>query len=157
MKSPFLTAIGFLTLASPALAQGHMPGMPGTMPGGQGQGMPGMTQPPTGSPSSQAAQQEPMAGQMNRTGMMMCPMMQGGMGGMAGRGMGSGTMDQGMMAMMGGSGHMRKVMFAIADANGDGGLSFEEVTTIHRRVFDRVDANKDGKVTPEEFQAFMRE
>jgi hypothetical protein len=90
--------------------------------------------------------------------MMMCPMMQGmaGMSGMAGRGMGSGTMDEGVMAMIGGSGHIRKVMFAIADANGDGGLSFEEVTTIHRRVFDRMDANKDGKVTPEEFQAFMR-
>ena len=50
-----------------------------------------------------------------------------------------------------------KIMFAIADANGDGGLSFDEVTTIHKRIFDRVDTNKDGKVTPEEMQAFMRE
>ena len=58
---------------------------------------------------------------------------------------------------MGMPGHMMKIMFAIADVNGDGALSFEEVTTIHKRIFDRVDANKDGKVTPEEVQSFMRE
>ena len=63
----------------------------------------------------------------------------------------------GGMPMMGPRGHMMKVMFAIADTNGDGALSFEEVTAIHKRIFDRVDANKDGKVTPEELQAFMRE
>lgn len=54
-------------------------------------------------------------------------------------------------------GHMMKIMFAIADADGDGALSFEEVTAIHKRIFDEVDANKDGKVTPEEMQAFMRQ
>ncbi|WP_087005825.1 EF-hand domain-containing protein [Rhizobium sullae] len=87
---------------------------------------------------------------------------------------GSGTMPRGMMPgmmgrdmmpsdMMGGMpmgpmrGHMMKIMFAIADADGDGALSFEEVTAIHKRVFDKVDANKDGKVTPEEMQAFMRQ
>jgi hypothetical protein len=53
-------------------------------------------------------------------------------------------------------GYMMKVMFAVADTDGDGALSFEEVTTIHKRIFDKVDANKDGKVTPEEMQAFMR-
>ena len=52
---------------------------------------------------------------------------------------------------------MMKVMFAIADTNGDGGLSFDEVSAIHKRIFDRVDANKDGKVTAEEAQAFMHE
>jgi len=36
-------------------------------------------------------------------------------------------------------------------------LSFEEVTAIHKRIFDKIDANKDGKVTLEELQAFMRE
>jgi hypothetical protein len=50
-----------------------------------------------------------------------------------------------------------KIFLAIADANGDGGLSFDEVTAIHKRIFDRVDANKDGKAMPEEIQAFMRE
>ena len=61
------------------------------------------------------------------------------------------------MPMMRMRGHMMKVMFAIADTDGDGALSFEEITAIHKRIFDKVDANKDGKVTPEEVQAFMRE
>jgi Ca2+-binding EF-hand superfamily protein len=47
-------------------------------------------------------------------------------------------------------------MFAIADTNGDGALSFDEVTAIHKRIFGMIDANKDGKVTPEEMQAFMQ-
>jgi hypothetical protein len=71
-----------------------------------------------------------------------------------------GMMGQGMMGgmtMVGPRGHMMKVMFAIADTNGDGALSFEEVTAVHKRIFDRVDANKDGKVTVEEMQTFMRE
>ena len=37
------------------------------------------------------------------------------------------------------------------------GAPFEEVTVIHKRIFDKVDADNDGKVTPEEVQAFMRE
>ncbi len=73
----------------------------------------------------------------------------GMMGGMPMAGM------RGQMADMGGP--RMKIMFAIADANGDGGLSFDEVTTIHKRIFDRIDTNKDGKVTPEGMQAFMRE
>jgi Ca2+-binding EF-hand superfamily protein len=63
----------------------------------------------------------------------------------------------GAMPMMGMHRPMMKIMFAIADVNGDGGLSFDEITTIHKRVFDRVDANKDSKVTPEEVQLFLRE
>ena len=77
---------------------------------------------------------------------MMCGMMQPGM-------MGQGMM--GGMTMRGAT--PMKIMLAIADANGDGGLSFDEVTAIHKRIFDRVDANKDGRATPEEIQAFMRE
>jgi hypothetical protein len=79
--------------------------------------------------------------------------------------MGKGMMGQGMMQtgstdampMMRMPGHMMKIMFAVADTNADGGLSFEELTTIQRRIFDQADANKDGKVTPEEVQAFVRE
>jgi Ca2+-binding EF-hand superfamily protein len=74
---------------------------------------------------------------------MMCGMMQPGMTG------------QSMTGMPGPA--PMKIFFAIADANGDGGLSFDEVTAIHKRIFDRVDANKDGNVRPEEVQAFMRE
>ncbi len=70
-------------------------------------------------------------------------------------------MERGMMQpgmpMMGMRGHMMKIMFAIADTDGDGALSFEEVTAIHKRIFDAVDANKDGKVTPDEMQAFMQQ
>ena len=74
--------------------------------------------------------------------------------------MGQGMMQPGMMGgmpMMGMHGHAMKIMFAIADADGDGALSFEEVTAIHQRIFDAVDADNDGKVTPEEVHAFMRE
>ncbi|WP_425530724.1 EF-hand domain-containing protein [Rhizobium binae] len=70
---------------------------------------------------------------------------------------GSGMMQSGMMGGMpttGMRGPMMKIMFAIADADGDGALSFEEVTAIHKPIFGSVDANKDGKVTPEEMQMF---
>lgn len=80
--------------------------------------------------------------------------------GMMGRRMDQGMMQpdmMGAMPMMSMRGHMIKIMFAIADTDGDGALSFEEITAIHKRIFDQVDANKDGKVTSEEVQAFMRE
>jgi hypothetical protein len=84
---------------------------------------------------------------------MMCGMMQPGMMGQST--MGQGMMGRGMMGMPGPA--PMKIFLAIADANGDGGLSFDEVTAIHKRIFDRIDANKDGLATPEEVQAFMRE
>lgn len=59
--------------------------------------------------------------------------------------------------MMRGRGHMMKVMFAIADADGNDALSFEEISTIHRRIFDAIDADGNGEVTQEEVQTFMRE
>ncbi|MBY3597830.1 EF-hand domain-containing protein [Rhizobium bangladeshense] len=79
-----------------------------------------------------------MPGQMMGQGMMMHPGMMGG------------------MPPMGMRGQMMKIMFAIADSDGDGALSFEEATAIHKRIFDSVDANSDGKVTREEMQAFWR-
>jgi hypothetical protein len=59
--------------------------------------------------------------------------------------------------MRGGMMHrqMMKIMFAITDADNDGALSFEEISTIHKRIFDKVDANRDGKVTPEEIQTYF--
>lgn len=90
---------------------------------------------------------------------------QGGMPGQWGMmpPMGPGMMGQGMIGqgpmnglpMMAMRGQVMKIMFAIADMNGDGGLSFDEVMAIHKRIFDSVDANKDGKVVPDEVQAFM--
>jgi hypothetical protein len=114
-------------------------------------------------PSTTLAQATPGQGS-SATSAQSGMMQPGAMGhGMMGQDMMCGMMRSGMMdgmggmPMMGPRGHMMKVMFAIADTNGDGALSFEEVTAIHKRIFDRVDANKDGKVTPEELQAFMRE
>jgi hypothetical protein len=74
--------------------------------------------------------------------------------GMMGMGMMGGQMRMPMMPMRG---HMMKIMFAVADTNADGGLSFEEVTAVHKRMFDAVDANKDANVTIEELRSFMSE
>lgn len=93
------------------------------------------------------------AGQNQGTQPAQPGMMQPGM-------MGQGMMGQGMMGgmpMMRMRAHMMKIMFAIADTDGDGGMSFEEITAIQKRIFDKVDADKDEKVTPEEVQTFMRE
>src|SRR5215217_309309 len=68
---------------------------------------------------------------------MMCGMMQPGMMGQSTTG--QGMMGRGTMGMPGPA--PMKIFFAIADANGDGGLSFDEVTAIHKRIFDRVDAD----------------
>lgn len=110
-----------------SLAQATPPAEPGAM--GQGQGaQPGMPQP----------------GMMGEN--MMGGMMQGGM-------MGQGMMGPGM----GMGGHSMKMMFIIADTDGDGALSFEEATAVHKRIFDAADADKDGKATREELQNFMRD
>jgi Ca2+-binding EF-hand superfamily protein len=63
----------------------------------------------------------------------------------------------GSMAGMGMHGHALRVMFAIADANDDGGLSLEEIADIQARIFGAIDADDDGTMTPEELQAFMQE
>jgi EF hand len=104
----------------------------------------------TPAPGSGGAGGQGQSSQPAQPGMMPPAMMGQGM-------MGRMMQPGGGMSTMGMHGPMMKIMFAVADVNGDGGLSFEEVTTVHRRIFERVDANKDGKVTPEEVQAFMRE
>ena len=69
-----------------------------------------------------------------------------------------GMMQSGMAgAPMRMHGRMTKIIFAIADTDGDGGLSFGELTSVQKRIFDQVDGNKDENVTPEEVEAFMRE
>ena len=90
------------------------------------------------------------------------------------RGMtGGGMMGPGMMGgrMMGGmgSGHhdwnrghdifgpvMMRMMFSLMDADGDGKLSLQEFQAAHERIFKAMDADHDGTVTLEEMQAFMR-
>ncbi|ARM91721.1 calcium-binding EF-hand domain-containing protein (plasmid) [Rhizobium sp. CIAT894] len=104
--------------------------------------------------SPQAASPSDMEGMTGSQGAMPgSDMMSGGMMGQ-GMMMRSGMM--GGMPMMGMRGSMMRIMFAVADTDGDGALSFEEVTAVHKRIFDSVDANKDGKVTTEEMQAFWR-
>ncbi|MGX9117095.1 EF-hand domain-containing protein [Mesorhizobium sp. BHbsci] len=114
-----------------------------------------VAQAPSPEPGGMAGQDQ--GAQPAQPGMMGQGMMGQGMGHSM---MGGGMMQPGMMGampMMRMRGHMMKIMFAIADTNGDSALSFEEITAIHKRIFDKVDANKDGKVTTEEVQAFMRE
>jgi hypothetical protein len=109
--------------------------------------------------------QTQMPGQVPSQGPARMPEMMGGSGQQGQSGMMAGMMGRGMMQpgtagtmpMMAMHGTMMKIMLAIADANGDGGLSFEEVTAVHKRVFDVVDSNNDGKVTLEEINAFVQE
>ena len=82
------------------------------------------------------------------------PMGQGGM-------MGHGMMGGHMMGrgMMGGSAMgppvMMRMMFALMDADGDGTISLQEFQAAHERIFKAMDSNKDGKLALEEMQAFI--
>jgi len=72
-------------------------------------------------------------------------------GGMMGGMMGHGMMGGGTM----GPPFMMRMIFALMDADGDGTISVEEFQAAHERIFKAMDTNKDGKLTPEEMQAFM--
>jgi 1,4-dihydroxy-2-naphthoyl-CoA synthase len=78
-------------------------------------------------------------------------------GGMMGRGM-MGGMGGRMMGggMMMGPPIMMRMIFALIDADGDGTISLQEFQAAHERIFKAMDANKDGRLTPEEMQAFMQ-
>jgi len=77
-----------------------------------------------------------------------------GQGGMMGRGMmGGGMMGGGMMM---GPPIMMRMIFALMDADGDGTISLQEFQAAHERIFKAMDANKDGRLTLDEIQAFMQ-
>ena len=77
-------------------------------------------------------------------------------GGMMGGGMmGGGMMGQGCGRGMMGPMAMR-IIFSLMDANGDGKLSLEEFQAAHERIFKAMDTDHDGTVTFEEMQAFIR-
>jgi hypothetical protein len=67
------------------------------------------------------------------------------------RGPGPMGMGAGMIGMGRG---MMPMMFVMMDTNGDNAVSFEEMQAVHKRMFDLVDGDKDGKVTIEEVRAF---
>jgi hypothetical protein len=57
---------------------------------------------------------------------------------------------------MGGHAGLMRLMIILADTDGDGALSLEEVQAVHARIFKAVDADGDGKATLEEMQSFFR-
>ena len=66
----------------------------------------------------------------------------------------------GMMGMMGRDhGHhgsvMARIIFSLMDADGDGKLTLQEWQAAHERIFKAMDTNHDGTVTLEEMEAFM--
>jgi len=62
-----------------------------------------------------------------------------------------GMMGHGMM----GHSVMMRIIFGLMDANGDGKLSLEEFQAAQERIFKAMDADHDGTVTLEEMEAFM--
>lgn len=62
------------------------------------------------------------------------------------RGMGHGMMPRAMMTMM----------FVMADTNGNGTVSFDEITAIEKRFFDLIDTNDDAEMSQDELRAFMQ-
>jgi hypothetical protein len=79
-----------------------------------------------------------------------------GQGSMMGDAMMGHMMGRGMMGGGAtGAPFMMRMMFALMDADGDGTISLQEFQAAHERIFKAMDTNKDGKLTPEEIQAFI--
>jgi hypothetical protein len=84
-------------------------------------------------------------------------------GGMMGPGMMRGGMmggDYGQRDLHRGRGMfgpmMTRIIFSLMDADGDGKLTLQEFQAAQERIFKAMDADHDGTVTLEEMQAFMR-
>ena len=106
--------------------------------------------------SNLAGAQEQKAPSAKMTGEDMMGHGEDMMGQMGGGMMGHGTMCHGMKGHgMMGHGMGKRMIFALMDTDGDGTLSVEAFQTAHAKIFKAIDANKDGKVTPEEMEMFM--
>jgi hypothetical protein len=79
-----------------------------------------------------------------------------GMMGMGGGTMGQGYGHQGWYSGRGMVGPMMRIIFSLMDADGDGKLTLQEFQAAHERIFKAMDADHDGTVTLEEMQAFFR-
>jgi EF hand len=84
-------------------------------------------------------------------GMMGGGMMGGGMmgGGMMGHGYGQHRGRRAMAPMTG------RIIFSLMDADGDGKLTLQEFQAAHERIFKAMDPDHDGTVTFEEMQTFL--
>ena len=51
---------------------------------------------------------------------------------------------------------MMRIMLALMDTDGDGTVSLSEFQAAHERIFKALDANKDGRLTLQEVQAFFQ-
>jgi EF hand len=74
----------------------------------------------------------------------------GGMMGMIGRGHGQHGCHEGH-GMVG-----MRIIFSLMDADGDGTVSLQEFQAAQERIFRAMDADHDGTVTLEEMEDFMR-
>ena len=63
----------------------------------------------------------------------------------------AGQMGPGMMGPA-----MMRMMLVLMDTDGDGTVSLSEFQAAHERIFKALDANKDGRLTPQEVQAFFQ-
>jgi hypothetical protein len=73
-------------------------------------------------------------------------------GGMMGRGYGHpDCRDRGIIGPM-----MMRIIFSLMDADGDGTVSLQEFQAAHERIFKAMDTDHDGTVSLEEMQAFIR-
>ncbi len=75
-----------------------------------------------------------------------------GMRGMMGRGYGHHGWQEGRPAR---HSMIMRIIFGMMDANGDGKLSLEEWQAAHERIFKAMDTDHDGTVSFEEMEAFM--